>query len=109
MDTRLLIKMEIGLAVVFFGLSLPLGYQAYRKFLRQYYTRAALAEVYAALAYFHDNRQEIEALFEAEDRLFERLDQEWEEHVARHGGVPPEKPSPEERQIARPVYWSPKR
>ena len=68
-----------------------------------------LAEVYAALAYFHDNRQEIEALFEAEDRLFERLDREWEEHVARHGGVPPEKPSPEERAIARPVYWSPKR
>ena len=44
MDTRILIKIEIALAVIFLGLSLPLGFQAYRRFMRQHYTRAALEQ-----------------------------------------------------------------
>ena len=44
MDTRILIKIEIALAVIFLGLSLPLGFQAGRRFMRQHYTRAALEQ-----------------------------------------------------------------
>jgi uncharacterized protein (DUF433 family) len=67
------------------------------------------AEVYAALAYYYDHRDEIEAEFADEERFYAEADRRWEELVARHGGHPPENPTPEERAIPRPFPWPPKR
>lgn len=68
-----------------------------------------LAEVHAALAYYHDNREEIEAEFAAEERRFEEMEREWAEYVARHGGQPPDKPEPGTHPFAKPFPWPPQR
>ncbi len=68
-----------------------------------------LAQVYAALSYYHEHKSEIDESFE-EDRLFtENLDQQWEDYVARHNGNLPDVPAPKDRHIARPAGWRPKR
>jgi uncharacterized protein (DUF433 family) len=73
------------------------------------YNHLNLAQIYAALSYYHENKEEIEASFEEDEQFNKELDQQWKEHVARHGGNPPEVPAPEDRPIARPVNWRPKR
>ena len=73
------------------------------------YPNLNLAQVYAALSYYHECRVEIEACFEADRQFSEQLDRQWEGYVARHGGHPPEVPAPEDRHIAKPANWKPKR
>jgi uncharacterized protein (DUF433 family) len=65
-----------------------------------------LAEVHAALAYYYDHGDEIEAEFADDDRFFEEADRKWQDLLARNGGQPPENPTPEERAIPRPLYVS---
>jgi uncharacterized protein (DUF433 family) len=67
-----------------------------------------LAEVHAALAYYYDHREEIEAEFAAEERCFDEAERQWQDLLARHGGQPPENPTPEERAIPRPLDVPPK-
>jgi uncharacterized protein (DUF433 family) len=78
--------------------------------MREYYSDRplTLAEVHAALAYYYDHRDEIEAEFEAEDRFYDEAERKWQDLLARNGGQPPENPTPEERAIPRPIYVSPK-
>lgn len=64
----------------------------------------SLAEVHSALAYYYDHSEEIEAEIEANDRFFEEADRKWEELLARHGGRPPENPTPGERATPRPFH-----
>lgn len=67
-----------------------------------------LAQVHAALAYYYDNADEIEAALDEDAQGFDELDKEWNAHAARHGGHPPERPSGEDRKVAKPVDWPPK-
>ena len=66
------------------------------------YPDLSLAQIHAALTYYYDHQQEIEAELAESERVFAEMDGEWEDHVARHGGTPPEAPSLEDRHIARP-------
>jgi uncharacterized protein (DUF433 family) len=66
-----------------------------------------LSEVHAAIAYYYDHKDEIEASFAEDERFIERLDRQWEEYVARHNGHPPDVPAPEDRHISKPVGWRP--
>jgi uncharacterized protein (DUF433 family) len=68
----------------------------------------SLAEIYAALTYYYDHKDEIETSFAEDERFFEGLDRQWEEYVARHNGHPPDVPAPEDRHISKPVGWRPK-
>ena len=72
------------------------------------YPDLSLAQVHAALAYYYDNRGEIEAIHDADDQAGKDADRQWQELLDRHGGKPPENPTPEERLISRPSSWSPK-
>ena len=72
------------------------------------YPDLSLAQIHAALTYYYDHKEEIEAEFAEGERVFEEMDREWEDHVARHGGSPPDNPSLEDRQIAKPFPWPPK-
>ena len=72
------------------------------------YPDLSLAQVHAALAYYYDNRDEIEAIHDADDQAGRDADRQWQELLDRHGGKPPENPTPEERLISRPSSWSPK-
>ena len=65
--------------------------------------------IYAALTYYYANRQELDEEIREYDEYFERMDAQWKEYVERHGGRPPEKPAPEDRHIAKPADWKPKR
>ncbi len=67
------------------------------------YPDVTLEQIEHALAYYQARPEEIEAEFERQDRAFEEMEREWQEYVARHGGKPPDVPSPEDRRIARPV------
>ena len=71
------------------------------------YPDLSLAQVHAALAYYYDNREEIEAIFKRNEEAAEEADRKWQELLDRHGGKPPENPTPEERAIPRPSWWSP--
>jgi len=73
------------------------------------YPDLTLAQVRAALTYYYDHKEEIEAEFAESDRVFEQMDREWEDDVARHGGSAPETLSPEDRHIAKPFPWRPKK
>lgn len=66
-----------------------------------------LAEVHAAIAYYHDHRDEIAAEFEREKLHEEECDRQWAELLAKHGGEPPKNPTPEEQAIPRPFPWPP--
>jgi uncharacterized protein (DUF433 family) len=68
-----------------------------------------LAQVHAALTYYYDHKDEIEAIIEADRQAFENMHQEWEDYAERHGGNPPEVPAPKDRHISKPADWKPKR
>jgi len=68
-----------------------------------------LAQVHAALTYYYDHKEEIDAIIESDRRAFENTHQEWEDYVERHGGNPPEVPAPEDRHISKPAGWQPQR
>ena len=72
------------------------------------YPDLSLAQVYAAIAYYYDNREEIDAIHDRDNKAGEEADRQWQELLDRHGGKPPENPTPEERLISRPSSWSPK-
>ncbi len=72
------------------------------------YPDLSLAQVHAALAYYYDNREEIEAIHDRDGKAGEEADRQWQELLDRHGGKPPENPTPEERAIPLPSSWSPK-
>jgi uncharacterized protein (DUF433 family) len=67
------------------------------------YPDVTLEQIGHALAYYRAHPEEIEAEFEKQDRAFDRMERDWQEYVARHGGNPPDVPSAEDRGIARPV------
>ncbi len=77
--------------------------------IREAYPDLTPAHVHAALAYYYDNREEIDAELGADAHSYEEADAKWDEHVARHGGRPPDNPTPEERAIPRPFPWSPRK
>lgn len=66
-------------------------------------------QIYSALAYYYENREELDKEIREYEEYFERMDEQWEEYVERHGGHPPDTPAPEDRHIAKPVDWKPKR
>ena len=82
------------------------GYSAAR--IQEEFPQLNLAQVYAALSYYHDQKDEIDASIKANEGTTERLERQWQDYVDRHGGHPPEEPVPEDRHIARPVDWPPK-
>src|SRR5882724_751036 len=49
--------------------------------IRDEFPHLSLAQVYAALAYYHANRAEIEADLDAEQELYERLAREHSRHA----------------------------
>jgi uncharacterized protein (DUF433 family) len=73
------------------------------------YPSLSLAQIHAALTYYYDHKEEIEAEFAEGERVFQQMDRDWREHVARHGGNLPDTPSPEDRRIAKPFLWPPKK
>ena len=54
-------------------------------------------------------REHIDAIMESDRGYFDDMHQEWEDYVERHGGNPPEVPTPEDRHISMPAGWKPKR
>ena len=66
---------------------------------------AQSGQVYAALSYYHERKDEIDASIQAKEGTTEKLESQWQEYAERHGGQPPEDPAPEDRHIARPVDW----
>jgi len=79
------------------------GYPAER--IQEEFTQLNLAKVYAALSYYHERKDEIDASIQAKEGTTEKLENQWQEYAERHGGQPPEDPAPEDRHIARPVDW----
>jgi uncharacterized protein (DUF433 family) len=77
--------------------------------IREAYPDLTSSQIHAALAYYYDNREEIDGELEADAQSFAQADRDWDEHVARHGGRPPGNPTPEERAIPRPFPWTPKK
>ena len=77
--------------------------------IRELYPDLTPAQIHAALAYYYDNREEVDAQFEEDDRFFAEAEQNWVELVARNGGQPPSDPTPEERAIPRPFPWTPQK
>ena len=67
------------------------------------YPSLNLAQVHYAIGYYYEHQDEIEADIAADERDIDEMDEQWREHVARHGGNPPSQPTPEERAIAKPV------
>jgi len=59
------------------------------------YDFLSLAQIHAALAYYYDHQEEIEALFEADRKWDEKVTREWDEYLARHGGKEPDPPPPD--------------
>lgn len=59
--------------------------------------------VIVLLDYYRSHHDEIQAEFAEQHRAFEQMERQWQEYVDRHGGNPPDVPSPEDRGIARPV------
>lgn len=77
--------------------------------IREAYPDLTPAQIHAALAYYYDNREEIDAELEADAQFFVKADRDWDEQMARYGGRPPDDPTPEERAIPRPFPWTPKK
>lgn len=77
--------------------------------IREAYPGLTRAQIHAALAYYYDNREEIDTELGEDERFFAEADLKWEELLAHHGGKPPENPTLEERTIPRPFPWTPKR
>ena len=70
--------------------------------IREGYPDLSPAQVHAALSYYYDHVDEIEADLERDEQGFHRGERDWQGLVARSGGRAPDKPTPEERQIPRP-------
>lgn len=77
------------------------GYTAER--MLEVYDFLNLAQIHAALAYYFDHKEEIEAEFEADRRWDEEVDRVWQEYLARHGGKEPD-PPPADRPMVKVVY-----
>src|SRR6266581_495119 len=60
------------------------------------------AQIHAALAYYYDNREEIDAELSEGEHFFSEAERNWEDLLARNGGYPPSNPTPEEQAIPRP-------
>ena len=67
------------------------------------YPSLNLAQVHYAIGYYYEHQDEIEAEIEADERDVDGMDEQWRQHVARHGGNPPSQPASEEGAIAKPV------
>ena len=85
----------------------PGGYSPEK--IAEQYDSLDLVQIYAALTYYYENRVELDKEMQEYDTYFERMDEKWREYVERHGGHPPDKPAPEDRHIAKPADWKPKR
>ncbi len=77
------------------------GYAVER--IQEEFPQLNLAQVYAALSYYHDRKDEIDAASQEKKGTTEKLERQWQEYVDRHGGHAPAEPTPEDRHIARPV------
>jgi uncharacterized protein (DUF433 family) len=82
------------------------GYSAAR--IQEEFPQLNLAQVYAALSYYHHRKDEIDASMKAKEGTTEKLQRQWQNYVDHHGGHPPQEPSAEDRHIARPVDRPPK-
>jgi len=67
------------------------------------YDSLNLAQIYATLSYYYENRKEMDREIKEYEEYFERSEQEWEEYVERHGGHPPDVPATQDRHIAKPA------
>jgi len=67
------------------------------------YPALNIAQVHYAIGYYYEHQDEIEAEIVADERDIDEMDEQWREHVDRHGGNPPSQPAPEERAIAKPL------
>ncbi len=70
--------------------------------IRACYPALSSAQVHAALSYYYDHVDEIDAELEHDEQGFQEAERDWEEMLARSGGRAPGNPTPEERQIPRP-------
>jgi uncharacterized protein (DUF433 family) len=77
--------------------------------VREEYPDLTPAQVHAALAYYYDNREEIDAELREGEQFFADAERKWDELVAGNGGQPPSNPTPEERAIPRPFPWTPEK
>jgi uncharacterized protein (DUF433 family) len=77
--------------------------------VREEYPDLTPAQVHAALAYYYDNREEIDAELREDEQFFADAERKWDELVAGNGGQPPSNPTPEERAIPRPFPWTPEK
>jgi len=69
--------------------------------IREAYPDLTPAQIHAALAYYYDNREEIDAELAADEHFFSEAERNWDELVVRNDGHPPSNPTPEERAIPR--------
>jgi uncharacterized protein (DUF433 family) len=76
--------------------------------IRQAYPDLTPAQIHAALAYYYDNREEIDGELAEDEHFFSEAEWNWDELLDRNGGHPPSDPTPEERAIPRPFPWTPK-
>ena len=67
------------------------------------YPALSIAQVHYAIGYYYEHQDEIEADIAADEQDIDEMDEQWREHVARHGGNPPAKPAAEDRAIAKPA------
>lgn len=70
--------------------------------IRTCYPALSSAQVHAALSYYYDHVDEIDAELERDEQGFQQAERDWKEMLARSGGGAPDNPTPEERQIPRP-------
>ena len=70
--------------------------------IREAYPDLTPAQIHAALAYYYDNREEIDAELAEDEHFFSEAERNWEDLLARNGGRPPRNPTPEEQAIPRP-------
>lgn len=70
--------------------------------IRTCYPDLSSAQVHAALSYYYDQVDEIDAELEHDEQGFQQAERDWKDMLARSGGRAPDNPTPEERQIPRP-------
>jgi uncharacterized protein (DUF433 family) len=77
--------------------------------IREAYPALTPAQIHAALAYYYDNSEEIDAELGEDEQFFTEAEENWDDLLARNGGRPPGSPTPEERAIPRPISLPPKK
>ena len=77
--------------------------------IREAYPDLTPAQIHAALAYYYDNREEIDAELGEDEQFFSEAEGNWDDLLARNGGRPPGNPTLEERASPRPISWPPKK